>query len=90
MLHNFPFKHDYYAYVCSDGARTDTSFTRNTAKGVACETKSDPGKVRFHGVLGCMIDTKDKRMCLLAFLNIRNAISSTFRFCYTTKNRIIL
>ena len=63
----------------------DTSLAHDTAKGVACET----GEFRLQGIPGCMIGIKDKRTCLLAFLDVRNTISSCLHFC-CMKNRIIL
>jgi len=30
------------AFACSEGAQTDTSLSRDTAKGVACKTRSEP------------------------------------------------
>ena len=49
----------------------------------------NPSEFQLRGIPGCTIDTKDKRTCLLAFLDIRNAISPCLRLC-CMKNRIIV
>ena len=46
-----------------------TLVSHNNAKGVACETRWEPGKFHLHGIPGCMIDTP--RACIFAVRTIK-------------------
>ena len=59
----------------------------NTAKGVACETRPEPPPSPVSLAVGST--PRAKRMCLLALMNVRNAILPCLHFC-CTNNRIII
>ena len=59
----------------------------DTAKGVACETRSEPPPSLASLAVGLTPRAK-KKMCLLTLLDVRNAISPCLHFC-CTNNRII-
>ena len=70
--------------LCSEGTWTATS-PHDTAKGVACETRSEPPPSPASLAVGST--PRVKRTCLLALMNVRNATSPCLRFC-CTNNRI--
>ena len=72
--------------LCSEGTWTATS-THNTAKGVACETRSEPPPSP--AFLAVRLTPRAKRTCLLALMNVRNATSPCLRLC-CTNSRIII
>ena len=72
--------------LCSEGTWMATS-PHDTAKGVACETRSEPPPSPASLAVGST--PRAKRKCLLALLNVRNATSPCLRFC-CTNNRIII
>ena len=72
--------------LCSEGTWTATS-PHDTAKGVACETRSEPPPSPASLAVGST--PRAKRTCLLALMNVRNATSLCLRFC-CTNNRIII
>ena len=59
----------------------------NTAKGVACETRSESPPSSASLAVGST--PRAKITCLLALMNVRNATSPCLRFC-CTNNRIII
>ena len=54
----------------------------DTAKGVACETRSEPPASPASLAVGST-PLRAKRMCLLPLMNVRNATSPCLRFCCT-------
>ena len=72
--------------LCRERKRTATS-PHDTAKGVACETRSEPPPSPVSLAVG--LTPRAKRTCLLALLNFRAATSPCLRFC-CTNNRIII
>ena len=60
----------------------------DTAKSVACKTRSEPPPSPASLAVGST--PRAKRMCLLALLNVRNATSPCLRFCCTSTDRIII
>ena len=69
-----------------EGTWTATS-PHDTAKGVACKTRSEPLPSPVSLAVGSI--PRAKRTCLLALLNVRKATSPCLRFC-CTNNRIII
>ena len=59
----------------------------DTAKGVACETKSEPPPSLASLAVGST--PRAKRTCLLTLMNVRNATLPCLHFC-CTNNRIII
>ena len=58
--------------------------SHDTAKGIACETRSELWWIfSFTTSLAVWLIPRAKRTCLLAFLDVRNAISPCLCFCYT-------
>ena len=72
--------------LCNEGTWTATS-PHDTAKGIACETRSEPPPSPASLAVGST--PRAKRMCLLALMNVRNATSPCLCFC-CTNNRIII
>ena len=72
--------------LCSERTWTATS-PHNTAKGVACETRSELPPSSASMAVGST--PRAKIMCLLALMNVRNATSPCSRFC-CTNNRIMI
>ena len=72
--------------LCSEGTWTATS-PHDTAKGVACETRSEPPPSPASMAVGST--PRAKRTCLLTLMIIRNATSPCSHFC-CTNNRIII
>ena len=63
--------------LCSEGTWKANS-PHNTAKGVACETRSEPPPSPASLAVG--LTPRAKRTCLLALLNVRNATSPCLHF----------
>ena len=72
--------------LCSERTWTATSL-HDTAKGIACETRSEPPPSL--ASLAVESTPRAKRMCLLALMNVRNTTSPCLHFC-CTNNRIII
>ena len=66
----------------------DSIVSHDTVKGIACETSLELWWIfSFTASLAVWLTPRAKRTCLLAFLDVRNAISPCLRFC-CANNRI--
>ena len=72
--------------LCSKRTWTATS-PHDTAKGVACKTRSEPPPSPASMAVGST--PRAKRACLLPLMNVRSATSPCSRFC-CMNNRIII
>ena len=72
--------------LCSEGAWTATS-PHDTAKGLACEKRSEPPPSPVSLVVGST--PRAIRTCLLTLMNVRNATLPCLHFC-CMNNRIII